>query len=129
MPLVEISESTFRAYKIRNGDISLRLKGYLIINTNTGFNFEHYLRDVRCWLIFPNNIKHECRSVGIGVRPKCNYDGKSMLHELWISTILTGRDVSNCVVDMEFMYHLNFTGHQAEEPVYINRKAVIEKRF
>jgi len=127
--MIELADTTFRAYRKKSGAIALHLRGYLLVHTDAGFRLSAYLRDIRCWITLPGKKEHECDSVSFSEWTVCKYDGQCMLHDLWVSTIIPDDDLRNCVADMKLMYHINFTGHPVEEPAFIERKVPVVARF
>lgn len=127
--MIELADTTFRAYRKKTGAIALHLRGYLVVHTNVGFRLSVYLRDIRCWITLPGKKEHECDSVAFSEWTACKYDGRCMLHGLWVSTIVRDEEVRNCVADMKLMYDISFTGHPSEQPAFIERKVPVITQF
>jgi hypothetical protein len=127
--MIELADTTFRAYRKKSGAVALHLRGYLLIYTNAGFRLSAYLRDIRSWITLPGKKAYECDSVSFSERTVCKYDGHCMLHDFWISTIICDNDLKSCIADLKLMYHISFTGHSVEEPQFIERKVPVITRF
>ena len=52
--MLSLSDTTIRMYRKKNGLASLRLKSYLLVNTNLGFSLTAYLRNLSCQLTLSN---------------------------------------------------------------------------
>ena len=127
--MIELADTTFRAYRKKSGAIALHLRGYLLVHSDAGFRLSAYLRDIRCWITLPGRKEHECDSVAFNDCVACEYDGRCMLHSFWVSTIIPDRHLKTCVADMKLMYHLSSTGNSCEEPALIKRQVPIITRF
>ncbi len=55
--MIELSDTTFRAYKKKDGDMALHLRGYFLVHTNVGFRLGAYLEDIRCWITLPGRAE------------------------------------------------------------------------
>ena len=126
---IDLADSTFRAYRRRDGDISLHLRGYLLVHTDAGFRLGAYLKAIKCWIKLPGRKEEEFDSVGFSECTVCKYDQSIMLHDLWISTVIRPTCIGPCVADFRMMYHISFTGHRTEEPEFIYRKVPVIPRF
>ena len=127
--MFELADTTFRAYKKKDGRVSLHCRGYLLVHTNAGFRLDAYLRDIHCWLTLPKTKEHECDSVAFSYDTQARYDGQTMLHDIFISTVTPFRHIETCVANMKMKFHLSFTGHATEEPTYMERRVPIIKRY
>jgi hypothetical protein len=79
--LIELADTTFRAYRKKNGAIALHLRSYLIVHTDAAFRAKREearakrrvgtlstLRELslfvdvspRCWIRLPGKTQHEC---------------------------------------------------------------------
>jgi hypothetical protein len=127
--VIDIADTTFRAYKKKRGGISLHLRSYLLVHTNVGFKLSAYLKDIRAWIRLPGGKEEEIDSVAISEHLVYKFSNDIMAHDLWLSTLIHGCDVKRCTADLRVMYHISFTGHPAEEPQFIQRKVLVIPRF
>lgn len=119
---LELLSVVIRAYKKKNGRISLHLKGHLLVYTNKGFSLTEYVKDMRCWIGLPGKKEQIADLLTVGV--SCTYDKQVMIHDLTVSTVLKEREIKLCAVDLRMMFHVSFAGHSSEEPTFLRRKAV-----
>ena len=127
--MIDLADTTFRAYKKKHGGISLHLRSYLLIHTNLGFKLSAYLRDIRAWITLPGGKEEEINSVAFSEHIVCKFSHDIMAHDLCLSTVINGCDVKRCTADLRVMYHISFTGHPAEEPEFVQRKVLVIPRF
>jgi len=127
--MIELADTTFRAYKKKDGGISLHLRGYLLVHTNAGFRLSAYLKNIKCWIRLPGRKEQELDSVAISDDTVCKYDQHTMLHDLWVSTVIRGLAIKPCVAYFRMMYHISLTGHPTEEPEFIQRNVPVIPRF
>jgi len=127
--MIDLADTTFRAYKMRRGSISLHLRSYLIVHTDASFSLTAYLKDIKCWLTLPGRSEQELDSVSVSEAVVCKFDGHTMLYDMRASTVVRGVPVKPCVADFRMMYHLSFTGHPTEKPEFLQRKVPVIPRF
>jgi len=125
----ELTDTTFYAYRKKRGGVALHLRGRLFIYTDVSFRLSAYLKMLRCWIILPGRREEECDSVAYSEHPVCKFDGRSMLHDFWITALLDYAVAKDCVADLRLMYHLSFTGHSSEEPAFMHRRVPVIRRF
>jgi hypothetical protein len=91
-PMIELADTTFRAYRKKNSAIALHLKSYLIVHTDAAFRaklkaahakrriihgapstlmgLSLFLNDLpRCWIRLPGKAQHECDSATYSESP------------------------------------------------------------
>jgi hypothetical protein len=127
--MFELVDGTFRAYKKKNGNISLHLKTYLLVYTNLGFRLSAYLKDLNGWLKLPRQNEIEIEQISYSDALVCSYTNDTMVHHFWLSTVLTEKDIKPCVADLRIMLHLSFTGHSYEKPKYLTKKVFVVPVF
>jgi hypothetical protein len=127
--MIELADTTIRAYRKKSGFISLHLSTFLLVHTNVGFRLGAYLRDIRCWITLPGRKEYAFDWVSFSEAPVCRLDRGIMAHNLSVGTILPTRKMRRCIAGFRMMYHISFTGHEAEEPETIKRKVMVVPRF
>ncbi len=100
-----------------------------MVNTDAGYRLGAYLRDIKCWITLPGRAEQELDSVAYSEQTACEYDQHTMLHGLWIATVIREFAIKPCVANFRMMYHLSFTGSPMEEPEFIERKVPVIPRF
>ena len=127
--MIELADTTIRAYKKKNGFISLHLRSFLLVHTNVGFRLAAYLKDIRCWIALPGRNEQAFDWVSVSEAPACKVDQGIMAHDLWLWTIIRTRSLRRCIADFRMMYHISFTGHETEEPETVKRKVMVVPHF
>ena len=123
--MFEVVDGTFRAYKKKNGNISLHLRTYLLVYTNLGFRLNAYLKDLKGWLKLPDKNEIEIDKISYSQAVVCKYSNDIMAHDFWLSTVLNENIIKPCIADLRLMFHLSFTGHPYEEPEYLTKKVFV----
>jgi hypothetical protein len=123
--MIDLADTTFRAYRRQDGRITLHLKTFLLIHAEIGFRLSAYLRDLRFTLTLP----------GLKDEVICTYEywdclafrcaETLMAHNLWVSAVVGKKEVKQCVATLRMDYHLSFTGHPAEEPATWQKKVIV----
>jgi hypothetical protein len=127
--MFDLADTTFFAYRKKRGGVVLHLRSRLLIHTDVSFRLSAYLKNLRCWITLPGNPEFECDSVAYSEHPVCKFDGRSMLHDFWITARLQHIPAKDCVADLRLLYHLSFTGHESEEPAFLYRRIPIIRRY
>ena len=120
---LDLSNVILRAYKKKNRRIALHLIGHLLVFTSVSFSFTRYLRKMQSWITLPGQPEREAHSMSLSVG--CTYSDEVMIHDLHAKFILPYQRLKQSVTNLTMMFHISFTGHPTEEPIYIERKAVI----
>lgn len=116
--MLQLSDTTVRVYRKKNGDYSFRLSGHLLVLTNASFSLDAYLRDIRCILSFASgeSVSMECSYT---VDTMAQYVMNAMVHRFWASGSSRMENLYNTIGKLRLDYHISFTGHEAEEPDFI----------
>lgn len=117
MTTLRLSDTTVRMYRKKNGEVSYRLKSFLLVETTATFNLCAYLRDITASLTLPDNDTVQME-VGITYHTQMDCRLNTMTHELWASGNNFQKKMRDCLGKLRIDYHLSFTGHPTEEPAY-----------
>ena len=111
-----MADTSVKAYKKRNGFISLHLNSHLMAfaKEKAGYSLTHYLKDIKCYLTLEDKTKIELDEISIS--GACDYAFDTMVHSFKASTITNLTDIPDKIGLLELFYHISFTGHPAEEP-------------
>jgi hypothetical protein len=127
--MIELADTTIRAYKKKDGSISLHLRSFLLVHTNAGFRLAAYLKDVRCWITLPGRKEQAFDWVSVTEVPACKVDQGIMALDLRLWTIIRTHSVHQCIADFRMMYHISFTGHETDNPDTMKRKVMVIPHF
>lgn len=78
--MLSLADTSIRLYRKKNGKVSVRLRSYLMVETNASFRLEAYLRDISCTLTFPNGRTMEFDEVSFTDDLECKYQYNTMVH-------------------------------------------------
>lgn len=123
--MIELADTTVRAYRKKSGFISLHLRSYLLIHTDIGFRLSAYLKDIRCWITLPGRKEHAFDWVSVSEATECEPDRGIMAHSFHTYTVVPVRTLPRCIAELRLMYHISFTGHDTEEPESLKRKVLV----
>lgn len=112
--MIHLADTSIRMYRKRDGLFSLRLRSYLMINTNLGFRLSAYLKSISLELSLPNGDSLKLDSISWTY--DSDYEMETMVHGFWASGA-TSMDITKfTVAKLKVHYHLSFTGHPTERP-------------
>jgi hypothetical protein len=83
--MLRLADTSIKIYRKRDGRLSLKLRSYLMIPTNTGFRLSAYLRSMSGRLEFPAGESLELDS--IAKTEGCAYEMGHMVHDFWASVV------------------------------------------
>jgi len=129
MNTLDLADTSIRAYKKGNGKISLHLRSYLLVKTNTTFSLSHYMRSIDCQLILEDGTEIDFEDISYLVDIICKYSFNTMVHNFYASTITNLNDIEQSLALLKVKYHISFTGHPCEEPDSFKRIVPIIKRY
>ena len=87
MKSLRLADTSIKAYKKRNRNISLHLSSFLmVISKGGGYNLTHYLKSLRCFITFEDGNKIELDKHSISVN--CDYGFNTMAYNFKSSTIM-----------------------------------------
>lgn len=123
--MFELTDGTIRAYRKKNGQLSLNYKSFLVINTNTGFSLCHYLDTYSCTLENKYIGKIDSEKITLTVHSEF-YDDDIMVHEIWVKFLVPEEiEVPDCIANLSLMLKLSFS----DDNEYINKKVVLKKIY
>ena len=126
--MFEITDSTIRAYKMKNSKKCFHLKTYLLINTNMKFCFPHYLKDISATLDIADIGLIESRDIDMTMDTEFHTD-HLMVHKLWI-TFITDYDKPfyGNLGKLKINIKVSINGFLEDKPETIEKMVVIECR-
>jgi len=124
---LNLSDTSIRAYKKRNGKISLHLRSYLMVHTDKSFSLSSYLKSIECCLILQDGTKVDFDKILYSC--SCEYALETMKHHFSASTITNLTDIHGGLAVLHVKYHFNFTGHSHEEPNSFEKIVPLVKRY
>ncbi len=114
--MVRLADTSIRLYRKKNGKVSVKLRSYLMIKTNCGFNLGAYLKDISCVLTFYNGERMVFDDVAFAVDMECEYQLDTMVHTFWASGITEMDVLKFSIGKLCVNFLISFTGHPSEEP-------------
>lgn len=126
--MLRLADTSIRLYRKKNGKVSLRLRSFLIVDTNAGFRLGAYLKDIRCQLTLPSGKLIKFDSVSFTEVPESKLELNTMIHGFWASAVTDMDVISNGVGTFRMDYHISFTGLSSEEPEYFETIVPLLKR-
>lgn len=116
--MLRLADSSVKIYRKRDGRLSLRLRSYLMVATNTGFRLSAYLRSISGRLEFPGGEAVELDDISF--TDDCRYELETMIHGFCASAVTSLPVLKYKAARLVFDYHISFTGHPCEEPASIS---------
>jgi len=115
--MLRLADTSIRLYRKKNGKVSLRLRSYLMVNTNIGFRLSAYLRNIQCKVTLPSGEIIEMNDISYS--DTCDYALETMVHQFRASGETDMDVIEDCIGKLRLDYHISFTGHPSEEPDFI----------
>lgn len=81
--MLRLADTSVRLYRKRDGTVSVRLRSYLMIHTNTGFHLSTYLNKLKCSIQIADGPIVQFDSVAFS--DACTYKMDHMVHDFWAS--------------------------------------------
>jgi len=125
--MIELSDTSVRLYRKKDGRVSVKLRSYLLVTTNVGFSLSAYLRSISLHLKLASGEELKFDEVSFACDVEC-YAMETMVHDLSGSGILEIDKIESTVGRLTLNYHLSFTGHDTEEPASISYIVPVIKR-
>lgn len=113
--MIKLSDTSVRLYRKKDGRVSVKLRGYLLVNTNVGFSLSAYLKDISLSLKLASGEQLQFQEVSFSCDVEC-YEMETMVHGFWASSILEMEKIKDTVGELTLNYYLSFTGHPYENP-------------
>lgn len=126
---LDLADTSIRAYKKRSGKISLHLRSYLLVKTNTSFSLSYYIKSIDCLLILEGGTEIPLNNISFSVHTICEDAFQVMAHNFQASTVTGFSDIKRCLARLRVSYLISFTGHPYEEPDYFEKIVPIVIRY
>jgi hypothetical protein len=123
--MINLADTSIRLYRKKDGKVSVKLRSYLIIESNIGFKLSAYLKHISVFLTLSNNKLIELNEISFSDEINCKLQLNTMVHDFWASGITEMSKIENSVGILRLNYWLNFTGHPTEEAYYLEYKVPI----
>lgn len=114
--MLKLADTSVRLYRKKNGKVSVKLRSYLMVETNVSFRLSAYLKDLSCDLTFPDEVVVEFDDVSYTEAIECKYQQNTMVHGFWASGLTEMKKLENSVGKLRLNYRLSFSGHPYEKP-------------
>lgn len=111
--MIELSDTTIRLYRKQDGQASLILRSFLMVNTSNSFNLHAYLKNVSLHLRFSSGEECELIPSVFGSR-EC-FSQNIMVYKFTGSGAIELKEFKNTICLLTMKYHVSFTGHSSEE--------------
>ncbi len=125
--MIELSDTSIRLYRKKDGRVSVKLRSYLLVNTNVGFSLPAYLKNISLRLKLASGEELKFQEVSFSSDVEC-YAMETMVHGFWGSGVLEMDKTEDTVGQLILDYHLSFTGHATEKPASISYVVPVIKR-
>jgi len=112
--MLRLSDTSIRMYRRKDGRVSLRLRSYLLVNTNVGFRLSAYLRSISCRLRFASGEEVGFNELGFTEDLEAEYKLNTMVHGFWAAAVVDMDTIRDTVAKLRMDYHISFTGHESE---------------
>jgi hypothetical protein len=112
--MLKLADTSIRMYRRKDGRVSLRLKSYLLVQSNISFRLSAYLRSISCHLMFASGNEIEFDEVAFTEDTEAEYKLGTMVHGFWASAVTDMDTIRNTVATFRMDYRISFTGHEDE---------------
>ncbi len=117
MSMLRLADTSIRMYRRKDGRVSLKLKSYLMVDSNAGFRLSAYLRSISCHLRFASGREIEFDDVAYTDDTEAEYKLNTMVHGFWASAVTDMNTIRNTVAKFRMDYQLVFTEPESFEAV------------
>jgi hypothetical protein len=125
--MLDLADTSIRAYRKRSGKISLHLCSYLLVKTNRRFSLDAYLSNIDCRLILGDGTEIDFEHISYSVSRVCLYEFDTMVHSFQASAVTNLTDIRNSVGRLKVTYELFH--HPCMKPDSFERIVPIIKRY
>jgi hypothetical protein len=122
---IEISNCEVKAFKKRDGRITLHLRSHVIFHSKVPFSIEAYYRGGYGFIKLPGEDWTEFGSLWMVECIAHKYDGLHQVHEFGTSLITSKTEIKPCTAKIKFAFEFDFQGAQIRSEV--ERIAIIKK--
>ncbi len=112
--ILRLADTSIRLYRKKNGQVSLHLRSYLMIDTNVGFRLSAYLRDISCKLTLTTGQVVIFDDISWGEWTFCKYERDTMVHEFLARAIADMPTIADGIGTLRVDYRFSFTNHPSE---------------
>lgn len=112
--MLNLADTSIRLFRKKNGKVSVKLRSYLMIETDVSFRLGSYLRDISCTLALPEGEPIKFDDVSITETPEVDFQLNTLVHGFWASGITEMEEMESRVGKLRLNYLLSFTGHPSE---------------
>lgn len=116
MVKITLADTSVRLYRKKSGEVSVRLRSYLMVKTNVGFRLHRYLKNISCFLTFPPGNTMEFEHVSYTDLLECAHQHNTMVHGFLAAGVTEMAELKSGVGKLRLTYWLSFTGHSTEKP-------------
>lgn len=111
--MLRLADTSIKMFRKKDGNLSLRLRSYLMVPTDVSFRLSTYLRSLSGRLEFPCGKVIDLDSLSF--TDNCSYALGNMIHGFWATAIADPSIRKHKAAKLTIEYHLSFTGHSTEE--------------
>lgn len=126
--MLNLSDTSIRLYRKKNGKVSVKLRSYLMVKTNVEFNLSTYLNELSCTLKLANGKIIKFEDVSFTYYLECAFQMNTMVHGFWASSVTDLEEIQNGIGILTLDYLLSFSGHQSEECSNVSYVVPVIKR-
>ena len=126
---LDLADSSVRAYRKRDGRISLHLRSYLMVRTTVAFRLRHYMKSIDCQLMFEDGSTIPFDTISYSTCTICRFAFQTMAYHFYASVVTQRTEIRERLARLTVRYHFSFTGHELERPSSFDKIVPIVKRF
>ncbi len=112
--MLRLADTSVRMYRKKDGRVSLRLKSYLLVESNVSFRLSAYVRELSCALRLASGEEIEFDTVEFTEETQAEYKLNTMVHLFWAAGVTDMKTIRNTVATLRLDYRISFTGHESE---------------
>jgi hypothetical protein len=125
--MVELSDTSIRAYQKKEGNLSLHFRSKMVIHTKQPTCFSQYVSEMSLSIASPDMKRIEFDEVSISKNSCSDYDLGIEMWDVQAKTITKLRTINAVAVELQFGYI--YGKHPVLEMEYITRISPVIKRY